>query len=251
MSKYLFLFESLKFSDFIDIAIVAGIVYLLYSQVAKTAALPVLQGFLIIIFITFLSGIFNLRTANYLLESVVSLMLLSVVILFPSEIRKALYRISGMAAFQTALGLENTNINILLKTIAHFKREKIGALFVICRKDSLRNIIETGIELNAEIQERLLQAVFQKESPLHDGAVVILRNKIVAASCIIPSLSSNVGRERKLGTRHRSALSLSEQSDALILVVSEENGGVSVAYAGDLKYSIGKERLKKLLQKYL
>ncbi|BBM89053.1 diadenylate cyclase [Spirochaetota bacterium] len=250
MNKYLSLLAELTLSNVIDIAIVAIIIYVVYAQVARTPALPAIQGFFIIIFVTLLSSMFNLTTLNYILENVVSIMLLSVIILFPSEIRRGLYRISGTTAFRKALRLENKSVKTLQSVLGYFKRHKIGALILIERQDSLANIAETGIKLNADMQDSVLYSIFQKKSPLHDGAIVIKRNKIIAAACYITNLSSALRTNKKLGTRHRSALSVSEQSDAFVIAVSEETGSISVFIQSKLYSPISTKRLGELLLAY-
>ncbi len=279
MGRYLAFFEEFTFSNFLDIAIVAVIIYVVYSQVARTPALPAIQGFFIIIFLTLLASMFNLTTLNYILENVVSIMLLSVIILFPSEIRQGLYRIRDTTVFQRFLTREHEYVarrtaTLLASVVAQFKRQRLGVIIVLEKRDSLAAIINTGVMLNAEVNEALLYAIFQKASPLHDGAVVIRNNRLVSAACYVPNLSfalrtempakerrrgaagitrkgyAAAGGKRHIGTRHRAALSVAESSDAFVIVLSEETGQLSVAYQARLERGIAVKAVAAQILKY-
>ncbi len=231
----------------VDVLIVFAIFYNIYKFIAKTPVLPVLQGFIVILLITALSAIFELNTLNYILEKIVSLMLLAAIILFPAEIKKGLYRIGGKEIFQSFIPTENKSIKEVLGAVAFFKKKKIGALIIIRRKDSLEHLVENGTKLTTPVSKNMLISIFNKKSYLHDGGVLISGNDIQAAACYVVSLTNKTFKD-KLGTRHRAALGLSEQSDALIIVVSEEKGSISLVKEEKMDYNISVNRLEKILK---
>ncbi len=242
--------ENFTFRQFIDVLIVFIIFYNIYKYIAKTSVLPVLQGFMVILIITALSAIFELNTLNYLLEQVVSLMLLAAIILFPSEIKKGLYRLGGKEIFQNFTTIEKKYIKEILGAVAFFRKKKWGALIVIKKNDSLTHLLESGTRLSTPITQEMLMSIFNKKSHLHDGAVLIIGNNIVAAACYVVSLT-NEDIKGNLGTRHRAAIGLGEQSDALIIVVSEEKGNISVVSNRKFQHNVSLVRLEKMLKSQL
>ena len=247
-TKFPFFFEDFSFIDAVDILIVYLIIYYIYKSVSKTRVFPVLQGFGLILLATILAAYFELNTLRAILEKVVSPMLISFVILFPSEIRKSLYTIGKRTFFiRKILKKQEGNLSKILEVTSYFSKKKIGSLMIIQDNDSLQNIIDTGSLLNANLNKNLLMAIFQKKSPLHDGAVIIKQNEIVAAACFIPNLSSSSDIKKIYGTRHRSALGLSELSDAFIIITSEETGNISLAKDSKIFLSITINQLKKKL----
>ncbi len=238
--------ENFTFTQFIDIIIIFSLFYYIYKFIARTPVLPVLQGFIVILVITALSAIFELNTLNYILEKVVSLMLLAAIILFPAEIKKGLYRIGGKEFFQSFSATEDKFIKEIILAVAEFKRNKTGALIIFKLNDSLQSVIDSGTILSTIITRNMLVSIFDKNNFLHDGAVIISGNKIEAAACYVRSLAEL--NNDKLGTRHRAAVGLSEQTDALIVVVSEETGSISVVQDGGLKYGVSLPKLEKLLK---
>ena len=234
----------------LDIVIVAIIIYQVYYWVSKTAALPVLQGFMVVIAMTFLSRFFELKTLNFVLEQILALLLFSVIVLFPAEIKRAFAKISYKGFLSSYINLGSRNIETIVATVEHLKKRKIGALIILSRNDRLTSIASSGVEMNARINKQLLLSIFQKESPLHDGGVIIAKNQLISAACFIPNISFNFSSSgKKLGTRHRSALALCEITDALVIVVSEETGQTAIADGGNLVENVSKKRLSTILEK--
>lgn len=251
MPNYLFIFDNFSWSDTLDIVLVFMIFYFIYMKVSKTKILPVLQTFMIILLITFLSNILGLTTIHYILQNVVSLMFIAALILFPIEIKRGLYKI-GEALFQKFMydTLDDSVINNILKSVSSMSRNKVGAIIIFTGNDNLVEISNTGIIMNAHVEKKLILTIFNKKSLLHDGAIIISHNRITAASCFIPQLSSSIDNQKNLGTRHLASLGLSEVSDALMVIVSEENGKISIARKSKLTYGVGLARLKMIIKGY-
>lgn len=249
MQEYLLYIRNLGIENVIDILLVSIVVYQVYLWVYKTTALPVLQGFVVFIILTFLTRFFELETLNFIFEKVFSLLLFSLIVLFPSEVKRAFSRIGVPDLIPMRANLKKKNVDILLQLISDFRSSKTGALIIFRKKDSLANIIDSGVEMHATINRQLLASVFQKNSPLHDGAVVISKNIISAAACFIPTISFGYNTSQKMGTRHRAALSLSEHTDASIVIVSEETGNVSIAENGTITSNISQRKLRNYLER--
>lgn len=251
LSNYLFVFENFTLFNAIDVGIISLVFYIIFIKVSKTRIMPILQAFMVILFLTFLASIFGFNTTHYILQNMVSLMFLSAIILFPTEIKRGLYRI-GHTFFQKYMFYEIDNVVIdnLVKSVETLSKGKVGAIIVLEGNDSLSEIIESGVSLNAQVEKKVILTVFDKKSLLHDGAMVISRNRIQATACFIPHLSSTIDKQKSYGSRHLAALGLSEDTDAYILVVSEQNGKVSIAYKGVLIMGIGRVRLRKMIESY-
>ena len=249
MSKYFVLFQNFSFVEFLDIVVVAVLIYYLYLVAAKTRALPVLYGFVLILALTFLSSFVGLDTLHNILQNFVSIMAFSFIILFPEEIRKVLYGLGQKIFLNNLIEKESYNKKAFISAIVELKKKKLGALFILKKEQSLDDLIEGGTVIDSNIDTNLIITLFLKDSLLHDGAVVIENDRIKAAACYIPHLSSNHKLNKKLGTRHRAALGFSEQSDALMIIVSEETGQVSLAENSVLVHNISIDKLKRELTK--
>ena len=230
--------------DIIDILIVAVIIYELLLLTRHTRGSALLKGLFLLFVIVILSNILGLTSLNWLLLAVLQNGALVLVILFQPELRKALERM-GRSRLITKGNHRNEDedteviIDEIIQTVVDLSRRRVGALIVFERKTGLQDVVETGTTLNAEISAPLLENIFEPNTPLHDGAVVIRDDRIVAAACILP-LAEASGVIRGLGTRHRAAVGISENTDAAVIVVSEQTGIISLAMDGSLQrpYSI-------------
>lgn len=237
--------------DFLDIFLVACLVYSLLRLIRGTRTVHMLLGLVISILIYWLSSAAELYTLNWILYHFLESLLLILVILFQNEIRRFLTRI-GQTSFIPFLGgsQDSKMVDEIVRACFSLANKKIGALIVIEKDEGLRDYVETGVPLDANISKELLTTIFLPSSPLHDGAVMIQKSRISYASCFLP-LSMNADLDNELGTRHRAAIGLTEESDAIVLCVSEEKGWVSVALNGKIIRGLDGVALKKLLNEQL
>ena len=238
-------------TDAVDIAIVAYIVYKVLGFIQETRAQQLVRGLILLVVAFFLSDFFKLYLLNWLLKSIVTMGVFALVVLFQPELRRGLEQI-GRRNFvgNSFRSLDKDHaiqvVNELVAAIDDFSATRTGALIVIERETMLNDIIETGAIVDAVISVRLLGNLFYEGSPLHDGAVIIRGDRIYAASCVLPlTQKKNIGRN--LGTRHRAGLGLSEVSDALVIVVSEETGVISVAEDGTFRRFMDLKSIEKML----
>ena len=237
--------------EIIDIVIVAIIIYELLLLTRHTRGSALLKGLFLLFIIVILSNILGLTSLNWLLLAVLQNGALVLVILFQPELRKALERM-GRSRLITKGNHRNEDedsdkiIEEIVQTVVDLSRRRVGALLVFERKTGLQDVIETGTELNAEISAPLLENIFEPNTPLHDGAVVIREDRVMAAACILP-LAEASGVIRGLGTRHRAAVGISENTDAAVVVVSEQTGIVSMAADGTLKRPFTVDELRNFL----
>lgn len=238
--------------DALDIAIVSYIVYKMIGFIRETRAMQLIRGLVIIIVAFFVSDIFNLYLLNWLLKSLFTMGLFAVVVLFQPELRRALEQV-GRKNLMNTNSFRNIDknkavetVDSLVSAIDDFSATRTGALIAIERETMLNDIIETGVVVDAEISIRLLGNLFYEGSPLHDGGVIIRGARIHAASCVFPlTEKKNIGRN--LGTRHRAGVGLSEVCDALIIIVSEETGVVSIAEDGKIRRFVDLKTIEKML----
>ena len=238
----------------IDIALIIFIFTKVIQISRGNRAWQLLKGLCFLIIITIISYILNLKLINYILTSFMSIGVISIIILFQPELRRALEEL-GTSKLTRFFGIDKdivakTKENIYKIVIAamELSKTKTGGLIVIERDIKIKDIINTGIQIDAEISPQLLVNIFVPNTPLHDGAVVISENKIAAAACMLP-LASDHDIAKELGTRHRAAIGISKESDSIVVVVSEETGKVSVAKDGTLIADVKEEALKKILIK--
>lgn len=241
----------------LDIIIVLFLIYKTYEMLKGTRALQLLKGIVVLVIITFLSGFFKLTILNYILTSVMSYGVIMLVIVFQPELRRALEQLGTTNKLTRILGMEQDlnakkkeNVYKVAIAAVELAKQKKGALIVIERDIKIQDIISTGILMNSEISPQLLVNIFEPNTPLHDGAVVISDNKIAACSCMLP-LADDKDIARELGTRHRAAIGVSKESDAIVVVVSEETGRMSIAKDGTLIADVREDVLKKILIKNL
>ncbi|HIS43444.1 MAG TPA: TIGR00159 family protein [Candidatus Limiplasma pullicola] len=237
-------------ADVLDILIVAFLLYELLMLTKETRASAVLKGLVTLVVASWVSDLLGLTALNWVLLNVVNNGAVVLVILFQPELRKALEQLGRGAIHKTAVAadLEESGhiVNEITSCLLTLSRRRVGALIVIEQRIGLKDIIETGTSLNSQISAALLENIFEPNTPLHDGAVVIRGPRIMAAACIL-SLSDGKGISRELGTRHRAALGVTETTDAISLIVSEETGTISVARNGRLTRHLDRAALEDLL----
>lgn len=243
-------FLALKITDIIDIIVMTYIIYKLIISVKETRAAQLLKGLVVILVFSRIAQALNLYTVNWLISNIFTVGMFIIIVVFQPELRKAFEKIGRGNSFFNFTKIRNRDYEMktdeIANAISSMARQKIGALIVLENESSLKEISETGTLLNAEISSELLINIFFPNSPLHDGAVIIKEEKIVAAGAILP-LSDNFNISKELGTRHRAALGMSEKSDAFIIVVSEETGVITTVYRGELSRNIDIETLKQSL----
>ena len=239
----------------IDIIIVLFIIYKAFSLLKGTRALQLLKGIVVLVILTFLSGYFRLTILNYILTSVMSYGVIMLIIIFQPELRRALEQLGTTNKLSRILGIDKDlnakkkeNVYKIAIAAVELAKQKKGALIVIERDIKIQDIVSTGIIMNSEISPQLIVNIFEPNTPLHDGAVIISDNKIAAASCMLP-LADDKDIARELGTRHRAAIGISKESDALVVVISEETGRMSIAKDGTLIADVREDVLKKILIK--
>ena len=237
-------------ADVLDILIVAFLLYELLMLTKETRASAVLKGLVTLVVASWVSDLLGLTALNWVLLNVVNNGTVVLVILFQPELRKALEQLGRGAIHKTAVSadLEESGhiVNEITSCLLTLSRRRVGALIVIEQRIGLKDVIETGTSLNSQISAALLENIFEPNTPLHDGAVVIRGPRIMAAACIL-SLSEGKGISRELGTRHRAALGVTETTDAISLIVSEETGTISVARNGRLTRHLDRAALEELL----
>ncbi len=251
MSYLLELISEIRITYIIDILIIAFVFYKVLGFIKETRAEQLVKGFLIILIVSKLSEWAKLYAVNYILQSTFTIGLIALVILFQPELRKALEHLGRSQIFlmsnrKNTIDDLNKSINEIVDAAGVMSRKKIGALIVIERATGINDIIETGTVIDAQISADLLMNIFYPKSPLHDGAVVIKNNRLMAAGCLLP-LSANKYISKELGTRHRAAMGMTESSDAMIVIVSEETGHISMAVEGKLQRFLDTKTLKELM----
>lgn len=247
--------QTLRPNDLLDIAVVALIIYKIISFVAKTGLAKVIRGIIFLLAVLWLSTLLDLNVVEFLMGNTIELGFIAIIILFQPELRRMLERVGSSNI--TQLFSRNTNVKELETAITQLvtacnelSRSRIGALIVFEREIKLDDSVKTGSILDANTLSELLLTIFYPKTPLHDGAVIIRDGKITAAGCMLP-LSNNPNLSRELGMRHKAGIGMSESSDAVVVVVSEETGSVSVAVDGMLKRHLAPDTLEKLLRKEL
>lgn len=242
-------FQTISLRDVIDVLAVALIVYNLLLLIRGTRAVQVLVGILMLVGVAFLARTFELETLEAVLNAFFIILPFAVIILFQNEIRRALTAF-GKNPLNRLAAERQSGVREIVHAATSLAAKKIGALIVIERQQGLREYIENGIVLDAELSFDLLLTIFNPATPLHDGAVIIQGRRIAAASCFLP-LSSNPGLSIRSGTRHRAALGITEETDAIAVVVSEERGVISLAIGGQLNERLDGDDLHRLLERHL
>lgn len=241
--------HQLWFLDLLDIFLVAVLFYRLLILVKGTRSAQMYVGLLVIVLIGLLAREFDLIAVKWIVDSLKTVWLIAFVILFQPELRHALAQFGRTRYFRSFLRGDNYGVlGEVVRGVESLAERRHGALIVMERNVGLRNFVETGTRIDAKISAELIVTLFSPGSPLHDGAVILREDTVIAAACILP-LTSNPRMSATLGTRHRAALGLSEESDAAVIVVSEQNGSISVAYRGTLKQRLDEGALRSELSR--
>jgi len=256
LNNLLFIFQRLNLLSLLDILLVTLIFYIILYSLRDTQAMLLLRGMIILIVaLVLLTTLLELPAFSWLIRSILPALLLSIPVIFAPEIRRALERLGRAGTFMpvtTKPASEKTRsvIHAVVEAAARLSAREHGALIVIQRQDNLDLYIETGVQMRANVSPELLLQIFYPDTPLHDGAVIISGERIVAAACVMPLSASGVLNrtpERQMGLRHRAALGISEVSDAVSVVVSEQSGSISISHAGRMIRRIDPERLENIL----
>lgn len=252
MSSVMDIFYNMRLLDIIDILIVAFAFYKIMMLIRETRAEQLIKGIIIILVITYFSEWAKLYSINFILKNTISMGVIALLIVFQPELRRGLEYL-GRSKFMTKSIAEMQyaelmdTIDHLVDSVAVLSRDKIGALIVMEKDIGVSDIIETGIKIEGKVTSSLLTNIFIPNTPLHDGAVVVRNNTIMAAGCLLP-LSDNQNLSKDLGTRHRAALGMAERSDAIVLIVSEETGAISIAKDGKLSRFLDSKTLRRILK---
>ncbi|AHH09937.1 Putative membrane spanning protein [Borrelia parkeri SLO] len=237
------------FSKVLDVTLISILVYYIYKNVINSYSVNLLKGMIIITSIGIVSYYFNLYTINWLLNYIANILPIAMLILFHQEIKKIIMQIGNFnLSFKLANNKEETTKTIIeiIKTVKHLSENKSGSLICIEKKIQLDQIINKGIKLDSIVSNEILISIFDYETPLHDGAVIISNNKIVYAGSFLP-LSNVESISKTFGTRHRAGLGISENSDAITIITSEETGSISLTQNGKLEYNLSLNEIKKKL----
>ena len=244
--------------DIIEIAIIAFVIYHVMVWIKKTKAWVLLKGITVLVAFSLVAVLLNLKTILWIASKTISVGVIALVVIFQPELRKALEQLGRRRLISSILPSDdnkdkgerfsNRTINELIKATYELARTKTGALIVIEQDIELTDYEKTGIEIDALLTSQLLINIFEHNTPLHDGAVIVRGNRIRSATCYLP-LSDNMQLSKALGTRHRAGVGISEACDAMTLIVSEETGKISVAYKGELTRNLKAEDIEKHLSK--
>ena len=254
--------SSFRFADFLDICLVAFVVYSVVKFIRETRAIQLFKGILLFGIVYAVITVLEMQASSYLFRSVASNAIVFLIIIFTPEIRHALESVgrssfSNISVFnfsKSSRQLQNEKINTMItevcRSVSSMSESKTGALLVFERQTLLGSIIETGTSVDALATEELIGTIFFPKTPLHDGAAIIRLDRVAAAGCILP-LTKNNELSKELGTRHRAAIGMSEESDAVIVVVSEETGYISIVSNGKIQRGLTSSQLRDSLQNYL
>ena len=247
---------TIQLTDIVDIALVAFVIYKLLTLVRSTSTWKIVKGVAVILVLSWVTGVFNLHSSNYIIGNILSMGILALLILFQPELRRMIEHL-GTSNLRNLFGdhpTQNSRVGEMISQTVQaceaMSRDKVGALIVFERKTSLDEYTKAGTVVDARVSEQLLRNVFFPKAALHDGAMVIRDNRVYAAGCVMP-LSNNHNISADLGTRHRAGLGTSEVSDAVVVIVSEETGTISMAVGGMLQRHLAPQTLEKLLKNEL
>jgi uncharacterized protein (TIGR00159 family) len=236
--------------DAADILIVAYVIYTAILLIRGTRAVQMLVGLFIVVLAYFVAQAFGLVTLNWLLTNVINYLVLIIIILFQNDIRRALTQVGRSPFFSQGNNAAPAVIEEIVMACILMANRRVGALIVLERRMGLVNYVEIGVTLDAEVSKELLLSVFSPRTPLHDGAVIVQEGRLAAAGCFLP-LTVNPEVPKSLGTRHRAALGLTEETDAVVVVVSEETGTISLVVEGDIRSSLDSADLRIALQELM
>ena len=251
--------SAIRLKDIIDILLVAIILYQIYMLMKGSRAMNIFFGVLIFIFAYILTMIFEMDLLGLILSKVMSVGIILLVVIFQDEIRRFFFRLGTRQKWEflkkinaflqeKECSIDDLSVMQIVTACRKMAKNRVGALIIIEQNARLDDFIETGVVINANINSMLIENIFFKNSPLHDGAMVISNNKICAAGCILP-VSHNLNIPQYLGLRHRAALGITEKNDAIAIIISEERGDISISEGGTLKIDISSKELEHILSK--
>lgn len=252
--------NTMDFGDVVEILIIALLLYYILVWVKATRAWALLKGLIVIGFFLLLAAFFEMNTILWIAQNVLGIAVTALVVILQPELRKALEELGKKNILSSVIPFESSRreeerfsektINEITKACTEMAKVKTGALIVIEQEVSLKDYERTGIDVDGIVSSQLLINIFEHNTPLHDGAVIVRGNRVVSATCYLP-LSDNLGLSKELGTRHRAGVGISEMTDSLTIIVSEETGKISVAYEGDLDRNLDAEALRSRMQEIL
>jgi len=242
------LLSNFRFGDAIDVGIIAFVIYRIIDLIRGTRAVQMLIG-LVVVFLAFLlSQYFDLYALNWILDNFLGSILLVIVIIFQDDIRRALTQVGTRPFFGAESGLHGQDLEEIIRAAVSLTSKRIGALIALQRDVGLNDFVEVGTRLDARVSKELITSIFQPLSPIHDGALIIHKGRIIAAGCFLP-LTTNPHVSKTLGTRHRAAIGLTEETDAVVIVISEEEGAISMVREGRITRDLDAATLRSTLQR--
>ncbi len=243
----------IQVTDILEIIIISFLVYHILLWIKQTRAWALLKGLIVILVFLFIAVLLNMTTILWIAENVFSIAMIAIVVMLQPELRKALEELGRKNFFSSMLvdkkdvnKLSARTINEIVKACVEMGKVRTGALIVVEKMQSLADYERTGIEVDGLVSSQLLINIFEKNTPLHDGAVIIRENRVTSATCYLP-LSDNMALSKELGTRHRAGIGISEVTDSVTVIVSEETGKISVAHEGELETGLDADRLRECL----
>ena len=250
--------ETIQYSDILEILILSFLIYHILIWIKNTKAWNLLKGLVVILVFILIAAIMEMNTIIWIVQNVFSIAVIAIIIVLQPELRRALEELgkknimNGLLPIDiksSASGLfSDKTIREISKACVELSRVRTGALIVVAQNESLADYESTGIAVDGLVSSQLLINIFEKNTPLHDGAVIIRGDRVTSATCYLP-LSDNTGLSKALGTRHRAGIGISEATDSVTLIVSEENGMISAAYQGELKRGLNQEGIEEVLSK--
>ena len=251
LEQFQALVRTIGILDIIDTGLVAYFLYRIYLMLKNTRAAALVKGLMVLAVLVVVSKWLNLHVINWILEKAMTMMMVALPVVFQPELRRTLEQIGRGHLFRKRVEVDEAELHDMIDAVASaamiMGQRKVGALIVFERAVGLEERIETGVKVDGLVTDSLLLNIFEKDTPLHDGAVIIRGNRIIAASCLLP-LTDARGLSQELGTRHRAAIGISEQSDAIVVVVSEETGTVSVTRNGEIYRYLRRDDVVDMLQ---
>ncbi|MCL2718925.1 MAG: diadenylate cyclase CdaA [Lachnospiraceae bacterium] len=246
----------IKWTDIVEIVLISFLAYSIMVWIKTTRAWSLLKGIVVIAIFILVAAIFNMNTILWIVQNVIGVAVIAIIVIIQPELRKALEELGRKNIISSMLPFDNIKseegrfsdrtINEIAKACIEMARVKTGALIVIEQNDHLSDYERTGIDVDAIVSSQLLINIFEHNTPLHDGAVLIRGNRIISATCYLP-LSDNRGLSKELGTRHRAGIGISEVTDSMTIIISEESGRISIAYQGEMQRNVDVDGLKKYL----
>lgn len=243
----------IQVTDILEIIIISFLVYHILLWIKQTRAWALLKGLIVILVFLLIAVLFNMTTILWIAQNVFSIAMIALVVMLQPELRKALEELGRKNFFSSMLvdkreinKLSARTINEIVKACVEMAKVRTGALIVVEKLQSLADYERTGIEVDGLVSSQLLINIFEKNTPLHDGAVIIRENRVTSATCYLP-LSDNMALSKELGTRHRAGVGISEVTDSVTVIVSEETGKISVAHEGELETNLDADRLRECL----